>query len=323
MMIATCNPKPCDWLLRPVPDVRGAPLRSRILAVFTTLTLVAQGALAGLNAAEDQYTFTRLVGPDRGMFLPHAINAKGQIVGECDRGGLGDSIRAALRDVDGRFSIIEHPDGRFTRLCGINARGQIVGSAVDAERMFGFVREPDGRFIRLRLGVPDPRPLPVAINDQGVILGTYLVKGRNPRGFLRREDGEFRTLSDYGSNSYLGLNSRGQVVGHFLDLTGTRHGILLDEKDKVTLIDSPKTTLTEARAINDQGVIVGVYLNLDPHFGLHRSFVRDTKGKLAPFDFPGAKETQVTGINNAGQIVGRSEGREGIHGFLAFPKGRP
>jgi hypothetical protein len=121
----------------------------------------------------------------------------------------------------------------------------------------------------------------------------------------------------------LGFNSKGQVVGHFLDLTGARHGILLDGKDKVTLIDWPKTTLTEARAINDQGVIVGVYLNLDPDFGLHRSFVRDTKGKLTPFDFPGAKDTQVAGINNAGHIVGRYEGREGIHGFLAVPKGQP
>jgi hypothetical protein len=163
----------------------------------------------------------------------------------------------------------------------------------------------------------------VAINDQGVILGTYLVNGRKPRGFLRREDGGFRTLPDYGSNSYLGLNSRGQVVGHFLDLTFTRHGILLDERDKVTLIDWPKTTLTEARAINDQGVIVGVYLNVDPQFGLHRSFVRDTKGQLTPLDFPGAKETQVIGINHAGHIVGRSESREGIHGFLAVPKGQP
>jgi hypothetical protein len=296
----------------------------RILAVFTTLALVTQGALAGLNAAEDQYTFTRLVGPDQEMFLPQAINAKGQMVGEYDRLGLRDSSgHAALRDADGRFTIIDPPDGRFARLLGINDRGQIVGSAVDAKSLFGFVREPDGRFVRFKLDVPDPRPIPVAINDRGIILGTYLEQGRRPRHFLRREDGGFRTLPAYGSNSYLGLNSQGQVVGHFLDLTATRHGILLDEQDKVTLIDWPKTTLTEARAINDQGIIVGVYLNLDPRFGLHRSFVRDTKGKLIPFDFPGAKETQVTGINHAGHIIGRCDGPQGIHGFLAVPKGQP
>jgi hypothetical protein len=113
-------------------------------------------------------------------------------------------------------------------------------------------------------------------------------------------------------------------VGHFLDLTGTRHGIFLDDEEKVTLIDWPKTTLTEARAINDKSVIVGIYLNIDDaHFGLHRSFVRDTKGNLTAFDFPDAQQTQVTGINNAGHIIGRYEDREGIHGFLAVPKGKP
>jgi hypothetical protein len=130
----------------------------------------------------------------------------------------------------------------------------------------------------------------------------------------------------FGSYAYWGLNSQGQVVGDFLDLTSTRHGILLDDKDKVTLIDWPRTTLTEARAINDQGIIVGIYLNVDdPHFGLHRSFVRDTKGNLTAFDFPEARETLVTGINHAGHIIGRCESRKEkeIHGFLAVPKGKP
>jgi uncharacterized membrane protein len=312
-------------MLRELLDPPGASPHTRIHAVLAVLLLLGHSSLVGSIAVGDQYTFTRLEGPDKGMFLPHAINAKGQIVGELQRADSGvGSIQAALRDVDGRFTTIEPPEGRLTRLVGINARGLIVGSAVDAKWSFGFVREPEGRFVRLRLDVPDPRPLPVAINDQGAILGTYIDKRRRPRNFLLREDGGFRNLPAYGSSYYLGLNSKGQVVGHFLDLTGTRHGIFLDDEEKVTLIDWPKTTLTEARAINDKSVIVGIYLNIDDaHFGLHRSFVRDTKGNLTAFDFPDAQQTQVTGINNAGHIIGRYEDREGIHGFLAVPKGKP
>ena len=261
------------------------------------------------------------------MFLPHAINAKGLIVGEHTTAQApleGLPVRAVLRDAEGRFTIIEPPGGRFTRLNGINARGQIVGSAVDAKWTFGFVREPDGRFVRLSLDVPDANPVPRAINDAGAILGTFLAKGGRPRTFLRRPDGGFRTLPGGGSTTYVGLNSQGQVVGHLLDLTGSRRSVLLDDKDKPTLVEWPGTTLTEARAINDQGVIVGVYLNVDdPKFGLHRSFVRDTKGKLSRFDFPGARQTQVTGINKAGHIVGRYEDHDGEHGFLAVPNDQP
>ena len=278
--------------------------------------------------AGDLYTFTRLEGPDKGLFFPHAINARGMIVGEHTPAQTplqGIPARAVLRDTEGRFTTIEPPGGRFTGLNGINARGQIVGSAVDAKWTYGFVREPDGRFIRFSLDSPDAtNPVPVAINDAGAILGNYTSRGGRTRTFLRRPDGGFRTLPGGGATTYVGLNSRGQVVGHLLDLTWSRRSVLLDDKDKPTLFDWPGTTLTQATAINDQGVIVGVYLNVDdPKFGLHRSFVRDTKGKLSPFDFPGARQTQVSGINNAGQIIGRYEDHDGDHGFLAVPKGQP
>jgi hypothetical protein len=308
---------------------------------LTSLALVAQGALAGSSATEDQYTFTRLAGPDRGDFLPRAINAKGQMVGERlpREPDLKDlSHRAVLRDADGRFTAIEPPDGRFTALLGINARGQIVGSAINPKESFGFVREVDGRFVRLRLPEFDEKPNPVeksgkmpfsvmnpvatAISDEGAILASCIDRRKRGRDYVQHEDGRIRILPVSGSGSYTGLNSRGQVVGNVFDIRGTRHGILLDDKNKVTLIDWPKTTLTEARAINDQGVIVGIYLNRDPRFGLHRSFVRDPQGKLAAFDFPKANETQATGINNAGHIIGRYQDHEGTHGFLAVLKGR-
>lgn len=265
--------------------------------VFTVLLLVGQNSLPVSATASDRYVFTRLEGPDKEIFLPRAINGKGQIVGELlSRAFDGPPNRAALRDADGRFTTVAYPDARFTTLWGINSRGKIVGSTVDTKGLFGFVREPDGRFVRFKLDVPDiapdstpifNRPIPIAINDQGVILGTYSDKSLRTQVFLLREDGGIRTFTAYGSTYYWGLNTHGQVVGDSLDFTGTRHGILRDGKDKVTLIDWPKTTLTEAKAINYKGVIVGVYLDPAPGSGPHRSFVRDTTGNLTAFDFPG------------------------------------
>jgi uncharacterized membrane protein len=301
--------------------------------VFTVLLLVGQNFPPGSATASDGYVFTRLEGPDKEMFLPQAINGKGQIVGKLQsRAPDGPPSRAVLRDVDGRFTTIAYPDARFTTPLGINSRGKIVGSAIDTKGLFGFVREPDGRFVRFKLDVPDiapdsgpipNRPIPTAINDQGVILGTYADKRHRTQVFLLREDGGSRTFTAHGSTYYWGLNTHGQVVGDSLDFTGTRHGILRDSKDKVTLIDWPKTTLTQAKAINDKGVIVGVYLDPAPRSGPHRSFVRDMKGNLTAFDFPGAQQTQVTGINDAGQIVGRCDNHEGIRGFVAAPKSQP
>jgi hypothetical protein len=198
--------------------------------------------------------------------------------------------------------------------------------------VFGFIREPDGRFVPLKLDVPDiapdtgplaSRPIPVAVNEQGVILGNYEDKRHRTRVFLLSEDGGVRSFVSYGSTYYWGLNSQGQAVGDSFGLPSTRHGILRDEKEKVTLIDWPKTSLTQAKAINDKGVIVGVYLDPAPNSGPHRSFIRDTKGNLTAFDFPGAPQTLVTGINNAGEIIGHCYGHDGMFGFVAVPKSKP
>ena len=125
--------------------------------------------------------------------------------------------------------------------------------------------------VRLSLDVPDANPVPVAINDAGAIRGNFLAKGGRPRTFLLARRGIPDLARGRGNDLRLAQfprASRWAPAGS----DRVERSVLLDDKDKPTLIEWPGTTLTQARAINDQGVIVGVYLNVDdPKFGLHRS----------------------------------------------------
>jgi probable HAF family extracellular repeat protein len=56
-----------------------------------------------------------------------------------------------------------------------------------------------------------------------------------------------------------GINNRGQIVGWFLDATGT-HGFLKDGST-FTTIDVPDTQVTSAYGINDRGQVVGSFLD--------------------------------------------------------------
>src|SRR5262245_5489845 len=96
-----------ESLLRTVLESVRESARERGLPRFLALLLVGHSPLVVSVAADDQYTFTRLEGPDKEFFSPLAINAKGQIVGDLYRADpQGDPIQAALRDVDGRFTTI-------------------------------------------------------------------------------------------------------------------------------------------------------------------------------------------------------------------------
>jgi probable HAF family extracellular repeat protein len=81
----------------------------------------------------------------------------------------------------------------------------------------------------------------------------------------------------------------------------------------VPIEDYPGATNTEARGINQNGQIVGAYMDAS---GYNHGFLKDG-AKFTSIDFPGSPWTVAHGINNSGLIVGTytgSDGRE--HGFL-------
>src|SRR5262245_14279555 len=85
-----------------------------------------------------------------------------------------------------------------------------------------------------------------------------------------------------------GINSSGQIVGSYRDVSGATHGYLYSGGTYTTL-DVPAATVTEARAINDLGQIVGTYTDAG---GTH-NFLYSGGSYATLADLPGAP----TGIN--------------------------
>ena len=129
------------------------------------------------------------------------------------------------------------------------------------------------------IGRPDALPAREATNDRG-------------HGFVR-DAGGFTTIEAPRSalTAALGGNSRGQVVGGYLDARERFHGFLRSTRG-FRKIDFPGANGTSASKINEQGRIVGSYTDErnTPALQFEHGFVLDDDG-FTTIDVPGATET--------------------------------
>ena len=233
------------------------------------------------------------------------------------------AISAFVRDPDGRFTTISHPDAGFygTVPEGINNQGQIAGSFADAnDRRHGFVLD-DGAYSTV--DVPDaPGNTGILdIDDRGRLVG---MSGLVTHGYLadgRGQPLEIDAPAVVSDTVPQGVNNRGEIVG-YSDVGSARsyRGFLRDRRGRFRRIDVPGARGTAAARINDHGQIVGYYsdTNDNPHAAVDlRGFLLDSRGSLERIDVPGAMLTQLFGINNLGEVVGGYADAAGaVHGFL-------
>jgi probable HAF family extracellular repeat protein len=84
-----------------------------------------------------------------------------------------------------------------------------------------------------------------------------------------------------------------------------------------TQVDAPNSTLTEGRAINDKGEIVGQF-DTTSKKGVQSTtaFAYSAKGRLTTFAAKGSTRIQATGVNNSGEIVGMYQDSSNVwHGY--------
>jgi uncharacterized membrane protein len=121
----------------------------------------------------------------------------------------------------------------------------------------------------------------------------------------------FNTIDVPGASSTVpsGINSEGDIVGYYLNATGT-HGFLL-KKGVFNTIDVPGASFTVASGINAQGDIVGSYANAtsgasDHGFLLRKGAFTTIDAPLPDTSMPGDTiiYTAVLGIDSRGDIVG-------------------
>jgi len=150
----------------------------------------------------------------------------------------GSSLLAA----DYRFVSIDAPDSIATGARSISARGDIVGSILDADfNQHGYLLR-DGRFTQI--DYPEAvATTPHSINNVGDITGRHLDSEGNESGFILR-DGVFHDvhIPGGGTSDMWSVQANGQVMVGDAAMSfdgGALHGFIRNKAGEFRLIDFP------------------------------------------------------------------------------------
>ena len=210
--------------------------------------------------------FSTIDFPGATLTAPFSLNARGDIVGRItDADGKDHGFLLS----DGKYIQIDYPGTSITWAQGINNAADIVGSHDDqAGNEHGFLWK-DGTFRNIHVPGSSCEHVGMAQDNGRVLVGSFCNEADGMLyGFVRNKPGEFQTIHFPGTGlictGVRWINERGDIVGPYNRVNSpdecltNKHGYLLREGRFVT-IDPPGAVDTQPDAINDDGVIVGVY----------------------------------------------------------------
>jgi hypothetical protein len=157
--------------------------------------------------------------------------------------------------------------------------------------------------------------LPIAINQKGVIAGTYYDSSNNGHGFLRQANGQITEFSPTNLTNVgvWALNNPGQVVGSGVLTVKPFYNVGFQRSvaGQIKIFAPAGAIFTIPLGINDSGTSTGVYQ--DTANAWH-GFLRDASGTITIVDDPDANisngnGTDPTAINNNGAITGYYNGK--------------
>jgi len=211
--------------------------------------------------------FSTIDFPGASLTAPFALNARGDIVGffEDDNGTDHGFLLS-----DGKFTQVNYPGASGTWARGINNAGDIVGSHFNAAGIdHGFLLK-DGTFHNIHVPGSSCEHVGMPEDNGRVLAGSFCnTPDGMLYGFVRNRPGEFQTIHFPGSGLICTgarwINERGDVVGPYTRVNNPdeclavdKHGYLMRQGQFVT-IDPPGAVDSQPDAINDDGVIVGLY----------------------------------------------------------------
>jgi uncharacterized membrane protein len=189
-----------------------------------------------------------------------------------------------------QFTSVDFPGAVETNVFGINESGDAVGFAFDV------------------LSPTQIHPFPFVYDSKK---GTYT---RLARAFGE----EFGTFG-------IGINDRGVIVGSFLNELGSSAFVRSKKGVYTTFMHPGSVLFTDARGINERGLIAGSADDGDVTIG----FIYDPASNTY-VDFLPSPQTTAHGINNRGDVVGSvvldagvacAQCPEGVYGFLRTQRG--
>ena len=292
-----------------------------VLFVFPLMGTFAQQA-ATSGSIEVITTFDY---PGTGnLTLPQKINERGDIVGEfIDPNGVTAGF---VRFSDGSFSdpIVDPNDTLgFTEGRGINNSRTVVGDYIPADgNLHGFFLSGD---TFTEYAVPgEVQTAVLSINEPGDFTGTF-VDGSGLQQAFVSVGGTLTLFSVPAAAATLAYdinNSKGLVVGYYIDGSGILHGYYRDANGALHFpIDPPDSVGTILFGDNNRNWVVGRYADAS---GVTHGLFFVPPDNFFTFDFPGSTFTSLNGISSQGNITGRYVDASGIaHGFVARVKGTP
>jgi probable HAF family extracellular repeat protein len=265
------------------------------------------------------YTFTAVDVPGALSTSAIGINNAGEIVGSFEDHAAGSM---GFVYMNGVVTTLNVPGAVGTSATAISNSGTIAGSFTD----IGPPTIQPLLFVDTN-GVFNPIAYPGAttigasgINNSGEIVGRVGTVSHGTFGIVYM-NGVFSTFHFPGmqdqSVADTGINDSDVIVGFSFE------GGFVDNNGVFTTFNPPRSSLTEAFAISDSGLIVGNYFD---SVALQRHGFLYANGVFTNIDDPVAVPgtTELRGINDAGQIVGFYADSSGHgHGFLATPIPEP
>ena len=303
------------------------------------LAALAVGLIAGPLVAQAQYKYEVFDHPDADGIQVFGINDRGDVVGNVtdEVGGVPFVYASKKGTVTDVAPSAGHSD---TGVLASNDAGVMVGSVLDLTETMtsGFIRDKQGNYTivdhPLGVGFTQFR----GVNNKGLVTGFRGDASVNTIGFIY--DPKSNTFTDLNPTSWFtiaqGINSKGEVVGssNFTPETDPcpglgnpflRYGWLRATDGTVTYFEV-NGSHSSGRGINDQGSIVGFFIDLtDGNFKGYKAELDGTQCQsltLGPsdiLDVPGTNETIAAGINNAGDISGGTSFGDTSIGFIARP----
>lgn len=264
------------------------------------------GVVEGYIDIGGQFTVFYASGSD--ATYAYGINSSLEVVGEFV--DSSNNYHGFSRTSSGTITQIDYPGALETVCYGINNSGEITGTYINSSNLpYGFTYA-NGKFATTDFAGTR------GVNNNGAYDGFYWGVDGVAQAYLAvpqafKLTGTKVPKSQQGALH--GVNNAEVAVGHYVDSTGTEHGMMAT-LTTLKNIDDPKGVTTVCFGINSSKVIVGDYSDAsgNPHgFEYNAGVFTDIPGPS------GSVASDATGINSAGVISGDFIDSSNLHhGFV-------
>ena len=231
---------------------------------------------------------------------------------------IGDGVGFTASEQDYTYSPIVYPGATGTTAMGINARGDVVGSYVQAGVSHGFLLR-DGAFTTI--DVPGAAGTDArGISPAGDIVGGYWLPGEPPaniHGYLLRRDGVLEYI-DYPGQ----INTIPQRILPDGTILGCYHGTdMMMSMFGMWMRGATSGAIEQDGSMNngatpDMSIVAGLFTDMnEPAPRASWGYVIEN-GVFTRFRVPGSNLTAVWDVAPSGALVGVYRNAAGTHGFL-------